>query len=32
MKGLTANKINGKLSLKASITGDINFDNVRVPK
>jgi glutaryl-CoA dehydrogenase len=32
MKGLQANKINGKLSLKASITGDINFDNVRVPK
>ena len=32
MKGLTANKINGKLSLLASITGDINFDNVRVPK
>jgi glutaryl-CoA dehydrogenase len=32
MKGLTANKIKGKLSLKASITGDINFDNVRVPK
>ena len=32
MKGLQANKINGKLSLKASITGDIVFDNVRVPK
>jgi len=32
MKGLQANKINGKLSLKASITGDITFDNVRVPK
>jgi glutaryl-CoA dehydrogenase len=32
MKGLSANKINGKLSLKASITGDITFDNVRVPK
>lgn len=32
MKGLTANKIKGKLSLKASITGDIHFDNVRVPK
>ena len=32
MKGLQANKIKGKLSLKASITGDINFDNVRVPK
>lgn len=32
MKGLQANKINGKLSLKASITGDIVMDNVRVPK
>lgn len=32
MKGLSANKINGKLSLKASITGDITFDNVKVPK
>ena len=32
MKGLSANKINGKLSLKASITGDMTFDNVRVPK
>lgn len=32
MKGLQANKIKGKLSLKASTTGDINFDNVRVPK
>jgi glutaryl-CoA dehydrogenase len=32
MKGLQANKIKGKLSLKASITGDITFDNVRVPK
>lgn len=32
MKGLTANKINGKLSLKASITGDISMDEVRVPK
>ena len=32
MKGLQANKIKGKLSLKASITGDIVFDNVRVPK
>lgn len=32
MKGLTANKIKGKLSLKASITGDLVFDNVRVPK
>lgn len=26
MKGLMANKINGKLSLKASITGDISMD------
>ena len=32
MKGLSANIINGKLSLKASITGDIHMDNVRVPK
>lgn len=32
MKGLQANKIKGKLSLRASITGDITFDNVRVPK
>lgn len=32
MKGLSANKIKGKLSLKASITGDIVMDNVRVPK
>ena len=32
MKGLTANKIKGKLSLRASITGDISLDNVRVPK
>jgi glutaryl-CoA dehydrogenase len=32
MKGLSANKIKGKLSLKASITGDIVLDNVRVPK
>ncbi len=32
MKGLQANKVRGKLSLKASITGDIIFDNVRVPK
>ena len=31
MKGLSANKIHGKLSLKASITGDIVLDNVRVP-
>lgn len=32
MKGLTANKIKGKMSLRASITGDISLDNVRVPK
>lgn len=32
MKGLGANKIKGKLSLKASITGDIVMENVRVPK
>jgi glutaryl-CoA dehydrogenase len=32
MKGLSANVIHGKLSLKASITGDIVLDNVRVPK
>ncbi len=32
MKGLSANTINGKLSLKASTTGDIFMDNVRVPK
>jgi glutaryl-CoA dehydrogenase len=31
MQGLTANKINGKLSLRASVTGDISLDNVRVP-
>lgn len=31
MQGLTANKIKGKLSLRASITGDISLDNVRVP-
>ena len=32
MKGLSGNPIHGKLSLKASITGDIVMDNVRVPK
>jgi len=32
MKGLQANEIKGKLSLKASVTGDIVMDNVRVPK
>lgn len=32
MKGLTAPKIEGKLSLRASITGMIMMDNVRVHK
>lgn len=32
MKGLVANKITGKLSLRASITGDICMDDVKVPK
>jgi glutaryl-CoA dehydrogenase len=32
MKGLTTPKINGKLSLRASITGMIFMDNVIVPK
>lgn len=32
MKGLHANKINGKLSLRASITGDIVMDEVKIPK
>jgi hypothetical protein len=32
MKGLHANKIQGKLSLKASITGDIVMEDVKVPK
>ena len=32
MKGLQANKIQGKLSLRASITGDIVMDEVRVPE
>jgi len=31
MSGLTAPKINGKLSLRASITGEIVMDNVFVP-
>ena len=31
MEGLTAPKINGKLSLRASITGEIVMDNVFVP-
>ena len=32
MKGLTAPKIEGKFSLRASITGMIVMDEVRVPK
>jgi len=32
MPGLTAPKINGKFSLRASITGQIFMDDVRVPK
>ena len=32
MKGLTAPKINGKLSLRASITGEIVMDGVVVPE
>jgi glutaryl-CoA dehydrogenase len=32
MKGLTAQKIHGKLSLRASITGDIGLDGVIVPE
>lgn len=32
MKGLSANVIKNKLSLRASITGDIILDNVRIPK
>jgi len=32
MKGLHANKIQGKLSLRASHTGDIVMDEVHVPK
>jgi len=32
MKGLSAPKINGKLSLRASITGEIVMDNVFVPE
>jgi glutaryl-CoA dehydrogenase len=31
MKGLTAPKIEGKLSLRASITGQIVMDDVKVP-
>lgn len=32
MEGLTAPKIDGKFSLRASITGSIYMDNVKVPK
>jgi glutaryl-CoA dehydrogenase len=32
MKGLAANKIHGKLSLRASVTGDIALDGVVVPE
>ena len=32
MEGFTAPKINGKWSLRASITGELVFDNVKVPK
>ncbi len=32
MKGFSAPKINGKLSLRASITGELVFEDVRVPK
>jgi glutaryl-CoA dehydrogenase len=32
MKGLTAPKIEGKMSLRASITGSIFMEDVRVPK
>ena len=32
MKGLTAPKIEGKMSLRASITSELYFDNVRVPE
>ena len=31
MKGLTAPKIEGKMSLRASITGEIVMDDVFVP-
>lgn len=30
--GVSTNKINEKLSLRASITGEINFNNVRIPE
>ncbi|UKN03634.1 acyl-CoA dehydrogenase family protein [Paracrocinitomix mangrovi] len=32
MEGFTAPEMKGKLSLRASITGELIFDNVRVPK
>ncbi|MES2798587.1 MAG: acyl-CoA dehydrogenase family protein [Bacteroidota bacterium] len=32
MEGFTAPEIHGKLSLRASITGELVFDNVKVPK
>jgi glutaryl-CoA dehydrogenase len=32
MKGFTAPEIHGKLSLRASITGELVFEDVRVPK
>ena len=32
MKGLSAPKIEGKLSLRASITGEIVIDGVEVPR
>jgi glutaryl-CoA dehydrogenase len=32
MKGLETPKIEGKLSLRASVTGMIMMDNVRIPK
>ncbi len=32
MKGFTAPEIHGKWSLRASVTGELVFDNVRIPK
>ena len=32
VKGLSAPKINGKMSLRASVTGEIILENVFVPK
>lgn len=32
MEGFTAPEIHGKLSLRASITGELVFDNVKIPK